>query len=323
MSSRRSPGWSDDNSSRGLFLPYDTIPGHWLRVSAVDPSTTTRRVRGLTTPLATITSGPPDACASERPWASPFKVFPSPQSVPLSGPMPSCRCSFLPQRSEECYLVTQPASRPCSCDESVRSPEPRVVPAVDTFLGFYPPEHAPTRPDARFGRGASPLVLGRLDVKARPGLRVFWREWVGRSVSGPPTLLGFSTFRRSRRSVHRSSRRAYFFASRPIPPKWNRSVHASRSRRNNRSRACCPAPAPFGLRLVTSSVRQYLFIKEHAPKERCLADPPGAFHQDSRGIAISGPSVSTMCFFVLPPTYVPNLHERRPTSREHGFLSTM
>jgi hypothetical protein len=48
-------------------------------------------VRGLVTPLAALTSGPPDAEASERPWALPFKVFPSSQSVPLSGSMPSGR----------------------------------------------------------------------------------------------------------------------------------------------------------------------------------------------------------------------------------------
>jgi hypothetical protein len=50
-----------------------------------------RHVRGLATPFAAITSGPPDACAPERPWASPFKVFPSSQAVPLSGSIPSCR----------------------------------------------------------------------------------------------------------------------------------------------------------------------------------------------------------------------------------------
>jgi len=65
--------------------------------------------------------------------------------------------------------TTRPASRPCSCDESVRSPGSRVIPAVDTFLGFYPPEPAPIRPGARFGRGASPLALGRLDVQGPPG----------------------------------------------------------------------------------------------------------------------------------------------------------
>jgi hypothetical protein len=59
---------------------------------AADPSATARHVRGLDTPLAAVASSPPDAEASERPWASPFKVFPSPQSVPLSGPVPSYRC---------------------------------------------------------------------------------------------------------------------------------------------------------------------------------------------------------------------------------------
>jgi hypothetical protein len=57
-------------------------------------------VRGLATPFAALTTGPPDACASERPWASPFKVFPSSQSVPLSGPMPSCRHPLRPWRPE-------------------------------------------------------------------------------------------------------------------------------------------------------------------------------------------------------------------------------
>jgi hypothetical protein len=126
-------------------------------------------VRGLVTPFAALTSGPPDACASERPWASPFKVFPSSQSVPLSGPMPSCRHPLPPRRPEGLRVRCAPASRPCSCDESVQSPGSRVIPAVDPFLGFYPPEPAPIRPGARFGRGASPLTLGRLDVQGPPG----------------------------------------------------------------------------------------------------------------------------------------------------------
>ena len=57
-----------------------------------------------------------------------------------------------------------PASGPCSRDESVLTPEPQVTPAVDPFLGFPPPERTPARPGARFDRGASPLVLRRLDV---------------------------------------------------------------------------------------------------------------------------------------------------------------
>jgi hypothetical protein len=57
-----------------------------------------------------------------------------------------------------------PASGSCSRDESVLTPGPQVIPAVDPFLGFTPPERTPARPGARFDHGASPHVLGRLDV---------------------------------------------------------------------------------------------------------------------------------------------------------------
>jgi len=67
---------ADDTSSPGLSSPYDTIPSRQIR-STADPSATAYRVRGLATPCATSTTGPPDAFASERPWASPFKDFSS------------------------------------------------------------------------------------------------------------------------------------------------------------------------------------------------------------------------------------------------------
>jgi len=90
--SRRLPGKSDDTSSPGLLGPYDTVSDRWTRLPAADPSATACRVRGLATPCATYTTGPPDATsASERPWASPFKGFPSSRSVLLSEPVPSCR----------------------------------------------------------------------------------------------------------------------------------------------------------------------------------------------------------------------------------------
>lgn len=179
MPSRRLPGMTDDTSSPGLSLPYDTVPGRRIRVSAADPSATRGHVRGLVTSFAALTTGPPDAYASERPWALPFKVFPSSQSVPLSGPLPSCRYPLPLLRPEELHWTTRPASGPCSCDESVLSPEPQVIPAADPFLGFDPPELAPDRPGVRFGRDASPLTLWRLDVKARLGLRVLRDNRVG------------------------------------------------------------------------------------------------------------------------------------------------
>jgi hypothetical protein len=93
--SRRLPSRSDDTSSHDLSLPYDTVSDQQLRLMIADPSTTTSHVRGLDTPFATFTASPPDACASERPWASPFKDFPSLRSASLSGALPSCRYPML------------------------------------------------------------------------------------------------------------------------------------------------------------------------------------------------------------------------------------
>ena len=90
--SRRLPGKSDDTSSPGLSLPYDTISNRRIRLPAADPSATACHVRGLVTPFATYTTSPPSASSAlERPWASPFKGFPSSRSVPLSEPLPSWR----------------------------------------------------------------------------------------------------------------------------------------------------------------------------------------------------------------------------------------
>jgi hypothetical protein len=148
----------------------------------------------------------------------PSRTSPRPRSVPLSGPIPSWRYPPVLRPPEGRRGAMRPTSGSCSRDEFVLSPEPRVIPAVDSFLGFRLPELSHVRPGARFDRGASPLALRRLDVQARLGLRVLRCERVERSVSGPPTLLGFSTFRPPRCSVHRSSGRAYRFASRRRSP---------------------------------------------------------------------------------------------------------
>ncbi len=104
--SRRLHGMSDDTSSPGLLRPYDTVSNRRFRLPAADPSATACRVRGLVTSCATYTTGPPNATSAlERPWASPFKGFPSSRSVPLSGPMPSCR-----------YPPHSTSPKGCECD---------------------------------------------------------------------------------------------------------------------------------------------------------------------------------------------------------------
>jgi len=177
--SRRLPGMPDDTSSPGLLLPYDTVSNRRIRLPATDPSATAYRVRGLVTPCATSTTGPPDTTSvPERPWASPFKDFPSSRSVLLSEPLPSCRylahCTSPEESASDaaCFRALFPR-RVRAATGTTR------VPAVDPFLGFDPPECAPARPGARFGRGTSPLALGRLDVQVRLDLRVSGCERVG------------------------------------------------------------------------------------------------------------------------------------------------
>jgi hypothetical protein len=108
----------------------------------------------------------------ERPWASPFKVFPSPRSVPLSGPMPSCRCRDASKPPRREAGATGPATGPSSRDESVLAPEPQGLrPSIPSW-GSPHQSILPSDLALALVRGASPLTLGRLDVPTRPGLRV-------------------------------------------------------------------------------------------------------------------------------------------------------
>jgi hypothetical protein len=152
--------------------------------------------------------------APERPWASPFKAFSSSRQAPLSGAWPSWRYRGIAApggttrhgRLQGLDLVTSSFGR--------RAPK---NPTVDAFLGFTPPEPSPhpfghalwsrCRPSHPFGGATS-----------RPARVSGLREADGSawSVSGLPALLGFSTFRPSRRSVRRVGGRAHGFTSREM-----------------------------------------------------------------------------------------------------------
>jgi hypothetical protein len=259
------PGALDDASSPGLFLPYDTCRvGRPVDRRQIPPPP--RAACGVWLPPA---RRPLPALPTRRACRSVHGLHPSRSSprrdrYPFRGPCPPAVGPV---------LEASPKGSPCdgpgfraSFPRRVRSVTGTArVPAADSFLGFGPPEHAPVRPGARIDRvdrGASPLALRRLDVQARPGLRVFQCERVGRSVSGPPALLGFRTFRRC--GAPYAGPRGGLMASPHARPARRRSgaIQAPRTQRNSKSRACCPAPAPIGLRSVTSSVRQCLFFKD-------------------------------------------------------------
>ena len=258
----RLPGIRDDASSPGLLLPYDTCrPGGPVCRQQVPllPRTTS----GVWLPPSRC---PPPSLLVCQAHQSAHGIHPS-RSSPHRDRCPSRSPCLLVVAgrntpSRRWVRTTWSASRPSSRDESVLSPEPQGfqpsipswVSALQSFLTFVL---------ARALIAAPPLSpFGRLDVQARLGHRVLRCERVGRPVSGPPALVGLSTFRRSRCSVRRSLRRAHGFASRPHVLAHALAIHAPRLRRNSRSRACYPAPAPIGLRSMTSSVRQCLFVKE-------------------------------------------------------------
>jgi hypothetical protein len=215
--SRRLPGTSDDASSHGLSSPYDTSR---TGGPVLDGGSLRRRVprTGFGYPLRDIHHRPSRRLRVGASMGFTLQgLLLERDRYPSRGPCPPdvTRCSRPPRgeagaagRLQGLVLATSSCCR--------RHPK---MPAVDPFLGFILPEHAPVRPDARFRRGVSPLALRRLDVQARLGPRVLRCKRVGRSVSGPPALLGFVTFRRSRCSVRRLSGRAHGFASRGDPAK--------------------------------------------------------------------------------------------------------
>jgi len=111
-------------------------------------------VRGLATPFAALPPALPTLTRRSVHGLHPSRCSLRRKRCPSRGPYPPAVTRFLEAlpgtRPKQLHLETQPASGPCSCDESVQSPESRMIPAVDTFLGFDPPEHSPARPDARF-----------------------------------------------------------------------------------------------------------------------------------------------------------------------------
>ena len=114
--------------------------------------------------------------------------------------------------------VGRPPTGPCSRDESVLSPNSQRSPAVDAFLGFSPPErslHPPGRSLVVTMPALSPL--GGMTSVPTWTSGLLGSDGSAWSVSGLPALLGFCTFRPSRRSVHRPGERAHGFTSRRTP----------------------------------------------------------------------------------------------------------
>ena len=119
--SRRFPGWADDTSSPGLFLPYDTLPSRGIRLPVADPSATAMPRAGFGYPLRGYYLRP---CRRLRVGASmgftlqglPFVAIGSPLGARTLLPLPTAsaksRGTLLPQRGRLQGLA--PATNPCS-----------------------------------------------------------------------------------------------------------------------------------------------------------------------------------------------------------------
>jgi hypothetical protein len=153
--------------------------------------------------------------APERPWASPFKVFPSCArgapfgvltllTLPGTAPIPPKEERAGRGRLQGLVLATSP----CCRSTLTRRPSRRCLPGLSPSRAFAPSVRA-----TACSHGAGPLALGRDDVPIHLGLRASRSGWIGWSVSGLPALLGFRTLQRSRHSVHRFGERAHGFTS--------------------------------------------------------------------------------------------------------------
>jgi hypothetical protein len=217
--SRRLPGWSDDTSSPGLPCPstqsrlVDTCLGggslrrpaprarfgYLLRGSYHQPS---RRLRAGASMGFTL-------------QGVPFAAIGAPLGAHALLPLPAAAASLrgVPPGNAACFRALF-LRRIRSVTDTLRCRPP--IPSWGSTLQSVLPS------DLALALVAAPPLspLGGLTSRPAWASGCCGNEWVGQSVSGSPTLLGFSTFRRSQRSVHRSAGRAYSFASRLPPRMW-------------------------------------------------------------------------------------------------------
>jgi hypothetical protein len=206
---------SNDASSPGLSCPT-THDGTADPHSAGLPAPL-RAASGVFTPFAASTTVPPDAFRRRSVHGlHPSRLSPRRDRDPFRSPLPSWRW---PRRF---------ASPPCGAcgrgrlqglDPATGSFCPsgsRRTRRVDAFLGFFPPEHSlPPALASALGRGGSPLTrwAGR---RHRSACVTGFQSSEGSvwPLSGLPALVGFLTFRPSRRRCDPRGERAHGFTSR-------------------------------------------------------------------------------------------------------------
>jgi hypothetical protein len=169
-------------------------------VDTTDPSVVASHVRGLATPIATSTTGPPGARSAGASLGFALQGVPLVhERCPSRGPCPLDVTDRPTTLRRECGRERPPPRLP-SRDESVLSsvvPE-REPPTADAFLSFSPPEPSPHPP-------GSSLVVTMPALSSFGGMTSLpaWTSGLRGSngsawpVSGLPALLRFGTLRPS------------------------------------------------------------------------------------------------------------------------------
>jgi hypothetical protein len=196
------------------FVPYDTVSDQRIRMSGggslhrrVPRSRFGYLLRGL------HHRSYRRAKRRSIPGLRPSRRSPRRERYPSRGPCPPDVAGDTTPRRERRRTGRLQGLVPAS--ESVLPPSSRRNPAVDAFLGLSPPERS-LHPPGRSLVVTMPALSSLGRVTSLPawtsGLR--GSDGSALSVSGLPALLGFRTFRPSRRSVQRPRERAHGFTSR-------------------------------------------------------------------------------------------------------------
>ena len=159
-------------------LRHNPGPADPLAVVA-DPSATACHVRGLDTPFAASTTGPPGAQSAGASMGFALQGFPLVRERYSSrSPCPPDVAGRTHPPERECD--GRPPSGLHSRDESVLSPASRRKPAVDAFLGFSPSESSPHPPGLSLVVTMPALTsLGGIDVPTLLDPRASRIEWIG------------------------------------------------------------------------------------------------------------------------------------------------
>jgi hypothetical protein len=212
--------------------PYGTLAGRWTRLPTAAPAAIACRVRGLATPISAFTTVPTGARSAGAPLGFSLQGL---LLVAAGAPLGDLALLALPHRSPYRGVRRDSADFRALISRRARASNgPRRVRRRRCLPGIHPSRAF--SPSVRACALVAPPALSPVGgTTSRPARVTGLREADGSawSVSGLPALLGFLTFRPSRRSVRRAGGRAHGFTSREMPGVYGTARSLPPRRRRN------------------------------------------------------------------------------------------